>query len=82
MPRFPHCPVRLVDNWREILRYAWSVWLLALAALLSFAEVALTLAGWALPFPPIVTALLTAFVTAAALVARVLLQKRFSGDRK
>lgn len=75
MPRFPRPTLKLMAEWRKVLRHAWSVRLLALAALFSFLEVLLNLAGASLPFPPIVTALATALVTAAAFVARFVAQK-------
>lgn len=63
----------LVRNWRAVLRKAWSVRLIALAAILSGLEVGL-------PFlfdfiEPGLLALLSVLTTAAALVARLCAQK-------
>lgn len=69
----------LAPDWRDILRRAWSVRLIVLAAVLSGLEVAL-------PFIPVlervpmgVFAALSALVTAAALVARIVAQKGLAG---
>lgn len=66
----------MIHNWRAVLRYAWSVRLLALAALLSGIEIGLTIAGYKLPLPDLARALLYAAVTAAAFVTRLLAQSK------
>lgn len=68
------CPV---PNWRLVLRYAWSIRLMLLAALLSGAEVALPLFEYSIPTG--LFAALSAGVTAAALVARFVAQAPISG---
>lgn len=78
MPRFPRFSLKLVANWRHVLRHAWSVRLIAVAAALSFLEVLLQLVGAGLPFPPLVIALVTAAVSAGAFVARLVVQKDLS----
>ena len=78
MPRLSRPTLKFIAGWRQVLRHAWSVRLLALAALFSFLEVLLSLVGASLPFPPIATALVTALVTAAAFVARFVAQKDLS----
>lgn len=65
--------MKLAPNWREVLRYAWSIRLMLLAAALSALEVALPFIG-ALPIPTGVFALLSALTTAAAFMARLLAQ--------
>jgi hypothetical protein len=65
----------LVANWRAVLRRAWSVRLMLVAAALSAAEVALPLIGGVLPIPPLTFAALSALTTAGALIARVVAQK-------
>lgn len=67
-----------VANWQAVLRRAWSIRLMALAALLSGLEVALPLAGHLLPFGPGVFAGLSAAVTAAAFISRLVAQKGVS----
>ena len=78
MPRLPRPTLKLIAGWRQVLRHAWSVRLLAVAALFIFLEVLLSLLGSSLPFPPIGTALMTALVTVAAFVARFVVQKDLS----
>lgn len=65
----------LVANWREVLRHAWSIRLIAIAVGLSFLEVLLPLIGGSLPLPPFLTALLIAASAAGAFVARLFAQK-------
>lgn len=66
----------LLDNWREILRRAWSVRFLILAGLLSGLEVALQIAQPIIDpiVPKGLFSALAGLATAAALVARVLAQ--------
>lgn len=63
----------LIANWREVLKRAWSVRLILLAALLSGVEAMLPYI--ALPIPPGIFAGLTLVVTMAAFAARLLAQK-------
>lgn len=77
----PKLPLTLSADWRTVLRHAWSVRFMAVAALLSFLEVVLPLVGSGLPFPPVLTALLIGLATAGAFVARIVAQKQFSGDK-
>lgn len=62
----------LVDDWRSVLRKAWSVRLIILAGALSGAEVVLPMFQDAIPRG--VFASLSGLVTAAALFARVIAQ--------
>jgi len=68
----------LLANWKDVLRRAWSVRLIVLAAILSGIEAALLFLP--LPVPPGTFALLTCIVTMAAFVARIMAQKNLSGD--
>ncbi len=71
--------MRIVDEWRWIIRKAWSVRLITLAAVLSGLEVAIqVLVGFAvkLPIPPGLFAALSGLVTFAALIARFVAQTR------
>ncbi len=68
---------RLHPDWRRILRRAWSVRLMALAFILTAAEVALPAVP---PIPgvsPTALALAAGLVTAGAFVARLIAQKDF-----
>jgi len=70
--------MKIIENWRCILREAWSVRLMALAALLSGVEVALPFLGdFAAPGK---LALFTSFVTAGAFVARFVAQKELHDE--
>lgn len=65
--------MHLAPNWKDILRKAWSVRLMVLAALLSGAEFALPYFGDKVS--PGLFAALGFVVTGAALVARLIAQK-------
>lgn len=71
----------LVDNWRAVVRRAWSIRLIVVAGALSGVEVALPLFGEALPLPAGIFASLSFAATAAAFVARIVAQESVSGDR-
>ena len=68
--------MKLLDNWQQIIRHAWSIRLIILAALLSGAEVVLSLVtpGW-LGVPAGTFAILSGVVSVLALVARLIAQK-------
>ena len=68
--------LRLSEDWKNILKRAWSVRLMALAALLSGAEVMLPF--FADELPRGVFAGFSALTVSAAFVARVLAQKDLS----
>lgn len=72
--------MRLVTNWREVLRRAWSVRLMLLAAALSGLEVAMPLVGHVLPIPTGAFAGLSFIITAGAFVARFVAQKGLSDE--
>ena len=72
--------MKLVADWRRVLRHAWSVRLILIAALLSGIEVALPMVGGLLPIPMGLFALLSFLVTVAAFVARLLVQPKMKGD--
>lgn len=66
------------SDWKKVLRYAWSVRFMILAAILSGLEVAL-------PYLPVmmsggVFAMLSMFMTAAAFIARFVAQKEFDDE--
>lgn len=64
--------MKLLHNWRRVLRDAWSSRLIILAAILSGTEVVLPLFAAAVPTG--VFAIASFVVTAAALVARLVAQ--------
>ncbi len=66
-----------VPNWKLVLRHAWSIRLMLLAALLSGAEVALPFLEYQMPAG--IFAALSAVTTAAALIARFVAQAPLSG---
>jgi len=70
-----------VPNWRKVLRRAWSVRLMILAALLSGFEVALPLLDGLLPIPAGVFAALSGLTVGGAFIARIVAQKEFSDDQ-
>ncbi|MDQ2080464.1 hypothetical protein RA307_09755 [Xanthobacteraceae bacterium Astr-EGSB] len=74
---------KLHDDWVRIVRYAWSIRLLVLLALLSGAEAAMPFVveryDDVFPWPHWVNYVAIFAVTIAALVARVVAQKRFQG---
>lgn len=71
MPTFGH-------DWKKVLKKAWSVRLIVLAALLSAAEVILPL--YSQYFDTGTFAKLSFVATAGALIARLLAQKEFKED--
>ena len=74
--------MKLVANWRAVLRRAWSIRLLILAGVLSGLEVALPLIDGVLPIPTGSFAVLSFLATAGAFVARLVAQSSISGDRQ
>jgi polyferredoxin len=68
--------MKLIWNWREILRRAWSIRLMLLAALLSGVEVALPFFMDSMPRG--IFAGLSFLVVASAFVARLIAQKGLS----
>lgn len=73
--------MKLVDDWRAVLRKAWSLKFNAAAALLSAAEVCIALAQPA-GIPQGLFAGIGAAVSALAFGARLLAQKELHGNDK
>ena len=67
--------MKLIDDWKKILKKAWSIRLLVIAGLLSGVEIILPLLVDS--FPKGVFAALSFVFTAAAFVARIVAQKGF-----
>lgn len=72
--------IKLVQNWRAVLAHAWSVRILALAAVLSGIEVALPFVGAKLPIPDAAKAFVFFSITAGALVSRFVAQEKLKVD--
>lgn len=72
---------RLLPDWRDILRRAWSIRLMLLAGLLSGCEAVLSATGtdW-LPVPRWVSSLIVLAVIGAAFVTRLLAQRQEDDD--
>lgn len=70
--------MRLIDNWRPVLRRAWSIRLSLLAAVLSGAEIAVPFLDGVLPIPRGVFAGLAGATACAAFLARIVAQKELS----
>lgn len=71
--------MRLVWNWRAVLKHAWSIRLLLLAGLLTGLEAVLPLAGGLIAIPAGWLAGLSFFVIGGAFVARLIAQQSVSG---
>lgn len=72
--------LRVISNWRAVLRYAWSVKLMILAAILTGLEAALPLLGDLLPIPPGWFAAASFAVVMGAFAARFFVQQKISGE--
>ncbi len=72
--------MQIVQNWSDVLRRAWSVRLMVLAAILSGAEVAVQVlaTGDASDLPPGLFAIGSGLLSAAALAARLVAQRGLS----
>lgn len=68
--------MKLIDNWRDVLRKAWSLRLMLLAAILSGVEVVLPFLSEAIPRG--LFAVLSFLTVAGAFVARLVAQKGLS----
>lgn len=72
--------MKLLPNWKTLLRKAWSIRLMLLAGLLSAAEIVLPLFADAIPRGPF--AALTLLAVGGAFVSRLLAQKEITDDAK
>ena len=72
--------MKLLDDWKRVLRRAWSIRLILLAGLLSGIEVALPLLDGFVSLPRGLFAGLSAIMTAGAFIARLLAQKEVAND--
>jgi hypothetical protein len=71
---------RLLPDWRDILRRAWSIRLMLVAGLLSGCEAILPLFSDSFPMPRWASSALVAVVIMAAFVTRLLAQRDKDGD--
>ncbi|TDX19717.1 hypothetical protein [Rhodovulum visakhapatnamense] len=72
--------MKLVPNWRAVLRRAWSVWILAAMVILSGLEAAASLlSADMLGLPPDVYAAVVGVLSAAAVLARLIAQTGLQG---
>jgi len=71
----------LVANWREVLRHAWSIRLMLVAALLSGLDAAQPLVAGLVPIPPMVFAALAALISAGAFAARLVAQEQVTSQK-
>ncbi len=72
--------LRLVHDWKWILKRAWSVRFIILATILSGFEAALPYIGDAYPIPSGTFAALSGIATMAALAARMIAQRKGKED--
>ncbi|MDX3805143.1 MAG: hypothetical protein QHC89_01815 [Bosea sp. (in: a-proteobacteria)] len=72
--------MKLVWNWKRVLKHAWSIRLIVLAGVLSGAEIALPLIREAIDVPAGVFAGLSFAATAGAFIARLVAQETVSGS--
>ncbi|MGO4135120.1 hypothetical protein ACEQ6A_11230 [Rhizobium brockwellii] len=74
----------LVHNWREVLKRAWSVRLMALAFLFIVLEPIYTFvaATWVAKniYIQLGMSIVTGLITVAAIIARIFVQQKVSGD--
>jgi len=74
--------MKLHSDWKAILRYAWSIRLMALAGLLSGLEVAMPYLDGILPIPTGVFAGASGLIVAAAFVSRLVAQSSLRPPQK
>lgn len=73
--------IKLVHDWRDILRRAWSVRLIVVAVILSGAEVYFSFTGGIDGVPAGVFAAASGVTSGLAFVARLMAQKEFDDGR-
>lgn len=71
--------IRLIEDWRKVLRYGWSIRLIVLAGLLSGLEIVLPMFGDVLPRKWFAALMFS--ITVAAFIARLTAQPKMK-DRK
>jgi len=71
--------MKLVSDWKRVLRHAWSIRLIIIAGLFSGVEIAMPYLEAS--FPPGIFAGLSALATGGAFVSRIVAQKGMYDDR-
>ena len=74
--------MRLIPEWRRVLRYGWSVRLIVLAGILTGLEAVLPLVPEFLPIPIEYLAVSQFLIVMGALFARFIAQSKVSGDEQ
>lgn len=74
--------MKLIPEWRDVLRKAWSLRLMALAGLLSGLEVAMPYLDGILPIPTGLFAAASGLIVAAAFVSRLVAQSSLRPSEK
>lgn len=72
--------LKLVAEWRRVLRHAWSIRLIILAGVLSGCEIALPIIDQVVSIPRGAFAALSGMTTCGALVARLVAQEKLKGS--
>lgn len=72
--------IRLVKNWKKVLRHSSTIWIIAVAVVLSGVEAFVPYLPALVSIDPFWMALLTPVTLMAALVARLVAQKSLSGE--
>lgn len=72
--------MRLVDNWRAVLKHAWTVRIAIFAALLNGAYATVVVITQSLPVAPLWLALVNGALATALPLVRLIPQKKISGD--
>ena len=72
--------MKLADDWRKIVRKAWSFRLIALSAVFTGLEVAMPFLDGVLPVERGVFAALAGVTSALALIARIMAQQDFPDE--
>ena len=75
-----HCPMKLLRNWKNVLKRAWSVRLIALAGVLTGLESIIPM--WVDSIPRPVFSMLSVAVITLAMVARLIAQEGLDKDEK
>lgn len=72
--------MQLKSNWRDVVKKAWSIRLIALAGLLSGVEVALPLLQDYVPIHPGIFAALSMIIVSLAFISRIVAQENLKDD--
>ena len=72
--------MKLVAEWRRVLRHAWSIRLIVAAGILSGCEIALPIIDQAVSIPRGIFAALSGLVTCGALISRLVAQEKLKGN--